>query len=643
MEEFPPDFEDQLDRFLRLAGKQAMRNPTPEAFAQWFVAAAPKLLPVLADSVPGGPEEAERFLRVAARSLYGELPLPVHGYVAHALPKQERNAPCACGSGHKYKHCCGRIAMPPLFGNLNLLRYVLDACPKARLADVAAGRASIDAVADTAWQWQEEGDHERAAALLEPWFKRPGPLGEKLAPLFNLLMDAWLPLGRSTKRERLIDDILVRGDKLLRSDALQRRTTMLADRGDHGGAWQAFKQARDLNPNDPALGFLEATTLLSEGRFSEAQGRAQWWAAFLAKQRDPGLTEIIERLRAIAQDPDAGLMALRGDTGDDWLRLGELLRGAPAPTVRHELEVFTEQDEQGVARQVAAELVPDAGLAKLEARWQAVFLQSKPHMTSVQNGAVEVWDNAPEWLDLLQQNPGLWFSFDVLDDLVMALDTLRGPGIQQRMLLPMAERAAEQLRLTLESRGAGPVQCHWGVWPNRPALRPVAHLAFVCLESRNWQRFMEVAHWLVFELNPNDNHGLRSDLSCAYVRFGRWSDVLALARRYPDDVHPSLCLNAALAAFVLGDAGQAGEQLRQASQRYAVAAVKMLLERAPKPVKADGDYGIKVGGKYEAWLYVTEMRPFWEQQQALDWARTVLAKPRVPARKAPPTDQTGLF
>ena len=191
-------------------------------------------------------------------------------------------------------------------------------------------------------------------------------------------------------------------------------------------------------------------------------------------------------------------------------------------SVRHQFDVFSELDKDRATHQVAAQLVPDAQLAKLEERWQQTFQQSKPPMTTLQNGATEVWDNATDWLNLLQKNTSLWFSFDVLDDLVMAVDSIARSSEAQRLLAPMAQRAAEQLRITLDSKACGPVECHWGVWPNRPALRPVALLAFVCKEAGNWQQFIELAEWLVFDLNPNDNHGLSADLSSAYVRFGRW-------------------------------------------------------------------------------------------------------------------------
>ena len=634
----PPDFELQLEALLSLAGRQAASNPSPEAFTQWFKSVVPTVMPALLQQIPPEPEEIDRFLRFAALNLLADLPMPGHALQAVGQARQGRNDPCACGSGQKYKHCCGAMSMPPLFGNLNLLRYVLDAYPKSRLGEVTASKASVDAVADTADQWLQAGEAARASALLEPYFLGAGPLAVRLSPLFNLLMDTWLELGHSNKRQRLIDSILQRGDRLLKSDALQRRTTMLADQGDYAGAWRSFKQASELNPNDPALSFLEVSTLASEGRVSEAQARAQWWAAFLAKQRDPQLAELVDRLRDMAQDLHAGMLGVATSADADLQRLQALLLSAPAPTVRHRFDVFMEEDEHRAAHAVASELMPDADLARLEQRWQKVFPQAKPSLTALQNGVEEVWDNAPEWLELLQKHPQLWFSFDVLDDLVMAVDTVAWAGVEQRLLVPMAERAAEQLRMTLESGDSGPVACPWGFLDHRPVLRPIAHLAYICKEAGNWQRFMELAHWLVLELNPNDNHGLRDDLSCAYVRFERWADLLALNDRYPDDMQPALTLNTVLASLAMADITQARKLIKRANQDHPVA-VKMLLGPAPKPVKPDGAYGIAVGGKYEAWLYVSKMREFWDRHQALDWAREALKPPKGKPRMPPPGQQ----
>jgi hypothetical protein len=134
---------------------------------------------------------------------------------------------------------------------------------------------------------------------------------------------------------------------------------------------------------------------------------------------------------------------------------------------------------------------------------------------------------------------------------------------------------------------------------------------------------MALAHWLVFELNPNDNHGLRADLSCAYVRYERWHDVLALQTQYPDDENPTLKLNIVLANFGLSDYQQAAQLLFLAKVEHPTL-LRMLLQKIPpKAVKPDGDHGVLVGGRYEAWLYIERMQPFWARDNILEWAREV--------------------
>ncbi len=621
----PRDFENQLELLLMIAGRMAANDAPRQDFLDWFRRSAPGIVPTLAQQVAPGPGEIDRFLGFAGRQLYSDLPLPSNGLKPLGQERQGRNDACACGSGKKFKHCCGDGSVPLLFGEMNLLRYVLDAYTSKRLAEVAGSRADVDAVSDTARQWIEQGELTRASALLVPYFAGTGPLAVRLSPLFNQLMDVWQKQQHPTKRERLIDSLIERGDRALQSDALQRRTTIRADQGNYADAWRCFKRATACNPNDPALSFLEVTTLLSEGRAEEAQTRAAWWAAFLERQRDPQLSELIALLRRMAADPHGGMMGMAASAQPELQRLLDLLQAAPRPVVRHSLNLFTQGDPERSAQVATSALLPDAELAALERLWQGAFSQFKPMSTQVQNHATDVWDNPHVWLDLLERNPALWFSFDVLDDLVMAVDTLDWSGVVQRLLVPMAERAAEQLRLTLETHD-GPVQLPWGFEDLRPVLRPIAHLAYVCKETGNEQRFMELAHWLVFELNPNDNHGLRADLSCAYVRFGRWADVLALYQHYPGDA-PTLLLNAALARFATGDAPMAATLLARAAEICPVA-VNMLVSRTARPVKPDSGFGIQIGGKYEAWLYVESMRKFWEQNEALDQARAALKSAR---------------
>jgi hypothetical protein len=323
------------------------------------------------------------------------------------------------------------------------------------------------------------------------------------------------------------------------------------------------------------------------------------------------------------------MMGVAMDMNDDWQKLHTLFEGAPSPSVRHKYEVLVETDQSGQSHPVADTMTADAKLAKIETLWKKTFPQIKPDITRLQHDDESVWDNAPEWLDLLAKHPDLWFSFEVLDDLVMAVDTIRVVGVEERLLVPMAERAAEQLRLTLEHSAQPNVRVLWGIFSHRPVLRPIAHLTYICKEAAardagKAQRFMQLAHWLVTELNPNDNHGLRIDLSNYLVKFERWDDVIALNERYPEDMQPHLGLNALLAAFVLQRSGKLAQDMKQAVKDFPNA-VKMLLGPEPKPVKPDHPYGVTVGSKYEAWLYVQEMRAYWAQYHALDWARALLS------------------
>jgi tetratricopeptide (TPR) repeat protein len=619
------DFQNQLEIFLTLVGNQAFINQTPERFSRWFRVVLPETVPFLLEQLPPDPEEIDIFLATAATALYADLPTPANGLYAQIKPRQAANESCACGSGKLRRNCCGSPSMPPLFGDINLLRYVLDAYPQARLKEVCTTQADINAVTDTAAQWIENGAALRVGALLEPYFLGTGPLSVELSPLFDQLMNAWQELGRDAKRKKLIQTLLQRGDPALQSDAWQRLTTMQADRGDYVSAWSSFAQARQANPNDPALSFLEVTILMSEKRIDEAKSRAAWWADFLVLQRDPELQRLVDNLKEIASDPHLGMMRIAASADTDLQRLYQLFTNAPAPALRHSFDLMTHQDDEGKDLHMATDFEPDASLLRLEVNWREVFYQTKPDLSRVQNHADDVWESAPQWLDLLQKNPDLWLSFDVLDDIVMALDTVLWAGVEQRLLVPIAERVAEQMRLTLEANTSanGPVQCPWMIAGHRPMLRSVAHLAFLCQEADNWERFMALAHWLVFELNPKDNHGLRGDLSCAYVRYERWHDVLALQAQYPDDTNPALKLNIVLATLGLGEQQKAAQLLYLAKIGHPIL-LKMLLQKTlPKAVKPDRDNGVLVGGRYEAWLYIKSMRQFWVQGNTLQWAREV--------------------
>ena len=622
----PPDRDgkraNDLPGFLIVAGGYIYQGATQEVFLNWATKFGQNFLPAMAAGV-ADPKDVPRMFRALGVRFWNQFPQPGHHWQPQPIRRPGRNEPCWCASGDKFKHCCEPLTHAP-FPHINLLRFVLNACPATRLADLArSGRPNLDAVADTAHQWCESGQVKRAVALLEPFFAEPRALTDKLEPLFDELMSALLQEGRNKRREHWIAQILARGDNALKSIALQRRATMRSDAGDSAAAWADVAQARNLNPNDPNLSMLEVTLLMGEGRLDDAAQKAKTWAAHFEKLRDPSLASLVDGLRSLAQDPSAAMLSYAARDFPELQTLVTLLAHAPAPRSMHVLGVMRGKEQDWPSHGPIAEVVADKSLQAIEKVWRTVFPQVKPDMTHLHNQAPEVWRSAAKWMAFLQREPLLLNSFDVLDDLVMAVDSLNFKSVKDKLLIPLAERAAELLRLLLESRQS-PVQVPWGLMTNRPVLRPVVHLVFVCKEANKWDRFMALCHWLVRELNPADNHGLRDELSYAYARFGRSDDQLVLCHAYPDDASPTLALNEVLAHFRLGQLDVAAQKLKVA-KTICPKALTMLLKPNPKAVKPDV-WGVAIGGAFEAWLYVKPHQSLWQEAQALDWARGVLKK-----------------
>lgn len=613
-----PQAGDDFAFFLSIAAKLLVRSSEPKPFLDWAAEYGPKLLPAMA--ARAHPPVAEMF-RALGRQIYDAIPLPDAGFRPRQLPKPGRNDPCSCGSGRKYKHCCLRLEGAPLpLHEFNLLRYVLDSLPAKRFGELPASHVDPDAVWDTARQWLEEHETRRAIALLEPWFAEGRGLTGRLEPMFDLLMDCYLDAGNEGKRRRLIEKALARGDRELRSGAMQRRAAVLADQGRRDEAWASFHDAQREDPTNPSLAHLELTLLASEGDFDRAGERARFWIATLERRRDPRLADLIGLLRAVAADPRGAMAGISRRMVPGAERLKALFDRAPAPAPRYRFE-----PSSGSAGPMSA----DASLEREEARWRAAFPQRKPGLVATQHGDPSAWETSERWLAVLESSSDLWQSLDVLDDLAMAVDALPGLGSGHDLLEPMLERGTQLLRMNLEHCGLSDARFEWGWMQNRPALRMAAHLAFRRHEAHDWGPFVALAEWIL-RLNPDDNHGLRDYLSRAYLESGATERVLEIFARYPGG-GTALTMNAILAAHRCGRAGEALTMLGNAADRCSEA-VSMLIAANPGPPRMK-DGWIAVGGKDEAWLYRGECRHLWERDGALEWFKA--AWKTVPRRRPP--------
>ena len=103
-------FEENID----IAMRRLMDGESLDDFCDWFVKA--KLAePAVLQGMPDVPlTDLARSLRHVARQFWGQMPYPPNRWRARGLPKTERNGPCHCGSGRKFKQCCAEFEHAPL-------------------------------------------------------------------------------------------------------------------------------------------------------------------------------------------------------------------------------------------------------------------------------------------------------------------------------------------------------------------------------------------------------------------------------------------------------------------------------------------------------------------------------------------------
>lgn len=107
---------EQVERFRELGNRlyQVLPNPVFRGWRPTEVENAPALpddIPASAEEIPDSRAAVER-LRAALRKRLAHHPSSAQSF-APAAPKRKigRNEPCPCGSGKKYKKCCGRRQM----------------------------------------------------------------------------------------------------------------------------------------------------------------------------------------------------------------------------------------------------------------------------------------------------------------------------------------------------------------------------------------------------------------------------------------------------------------------------------------------------------------------------------------------------
>ncbi len=587
------------------------------SFADFHVRMAGMLETLLKTTTVPDTTRAPEFLRhmatVVALEIWNATPIPENHFRPRKQARPERNAPCLCGSGLKFKQCCGAVNTPTLgISEEFMLAKVLMLFPRNRLSELPILDLHPDALALVADEWRRCGREKDAIALLETLFVHLPRLDERAEGAADMLLGIYLDTNAPRKKQKFIEALKAAPDKTLASTGWQRQTTVLSDRGDYAGAWVAFREAQRRTPNAPSLSHLEILVLVSEGRRNEARARAAFWSARLARDPKYDHRELIALLHDLADGGDDSTLRSLAAIRSPLSQLAETIDRWPAPACAYTLA-------GGV------ELAPNARLAACERKWM-----------DLRDGAL----SNGRWLDFLTREPLAGQSFQVLCDCRKILHMLPEslPGSNDALTRRLLERG-EMLRRTVLGRlHALDRELAWGFLGNRPLLMLVASFVEQFAAARPAET-LDLLRWSVGVANPRDNTGLREFLLHTLVAEGLADEAIAVAARYPDDF-ASTEYASVLAFFAAGRLSEAEAALQQAAARWPRVwkTLHAANPRAPRPTGP----GITVGGAEEAYEYRRCHLDLWRSTGALRWGAGIRVGARAAAGRAVarPEDET---
>jgi tetratricopeptide (TPR) repeat protein len=493
---------EELSSFLRRAVREALGMEDGEAFQAWMREEAPRLLPDLFARLPD--DQARRgFTLEFGRSLWNSIPLPANGFRPRPIPQPERNDPCPCGSGKKYKKCCAEWTEgAPELEPEGVWMLMAEELPLEQVEAMgASGRVPRSILGGVATGLLDNGDPERALALVRPLFEKPERLDERDAASLNTLLEAYDALDLHEERWREAERLARALRPPLRAVLWESLARAYAVEGEMEEAWKSLERARQDDPESPALGPLEVSLLLAEGRTAEAGERARHWRSCL---REDDLSEQgFEFLARVGENPEE--TQLRFSFGDEVTerihQLEEWLAGAEPPAGHYRIEPLGDDPAEG-------RLSADGPLRKLEAGFEAEFYPptADPELEEEEDEDWDPWDEdrAGQWLGFLLEHPGALDSVDVLEDVAHAVSEIvldRYGFLDRPLLRPILDRGLAVVRQALAAH-PGITRLPGELEPNGSALALIVAAAAQAHRLGETDRAREMLEWLR-ELEPH--------------------------------------------------------------------------------------------------------------------------------------------
>jgi hypothetical protein len=293
-----------LEELITDAVDEILAHEDYARFRTWLAEEAPRRQPQWARLA-----EAELRARVQrfARAIWNATPLPGNGLRPRPLPSPERNDPCPCGSGVKYKKCCAtaeRDASALQFDPEAMLSLVAERLDPFRAAEL--GESLPPAAATDLAMHLAELDNPRAAlAMVEKRFAEPAKAGPRDIGALAVMLDCYGDLGLAESLHSLVGRLAAELPQPLHGVLWEYAASAAARAGDLDSAWQWLDQAKSLEPDNPRLDPLAVTFLMAVDDYEQAGQRARLALERARRERWDLPRETLDLLADIAAEPAA--------------------------------------------------------------------------------------------------------------------------------------------------------------------------------------------------------------------------------------------------------------------------------------------------------------------------------------------------
>ncbi|MDX8404843.1 MAG: SEC-C metal-binding domain-containing protein [Mariprofundus sp.] len=542
--------------------------------------------------------------------IWNHTPLPSRQYQTSPVLLPKRNERCFCGSGKKFKACCGRLAhaLPPVT-EIFLLEMVLRSVSKSELSRVwrVIPHSTLGSIAFSADPEDRTGA-ERYLLMLDPIFKQDDScLDECSAGALRALIHLCVILEKPRKRTTLINRMKQHPNEKLRTVALHELCVILTKQGDFEAAYKCLPDLMALSENSLEVIDLRLNLLHAENRVEEMILGATHTAV------------IIESLEQT------------GEALDDFkLALDNRISKALADLEQIDFNIPSEDRLLKWLQSAVANPPPLLHSVNVHDGYAHIHNEN-PFSYDVEENLFQIlydndqlWHKPDRWSFIFDLHPELAGNLNVLSFLQLALFCANNLKQKQELIgLVHAITKTQLQRLLPNDIG---IAMNWKNNAGEKILEVLEALARYRGQEGYFDEAIEIYQW-VLRLNPEDEHGIRAILLAVFLLAERNSDAAALCDTFKNDTNIHMRFGHVLALFRLGELEKAGQLLSDATELFPDTPYALLRNSFKRPKmmnhEADAYRDINSLNKVEqAWCYQSKSRGLWQRTPgAIAWLK----------------------